>query len=139
MERKYMPSIAELVDRLSIVQLKMIFIPEHKEEYRKEMDAIVHDLTLLMKNITVTGEMIKAIIMVTISNREIWLNESKARQGGNEQDKLLKFTHSLNGVRNSSKNLISRELGERVDLRVDCLAAELIEEFGNWNIFEEVK
>ena len=134
-----MPSIAELVDRLSIVQLKMIFIPEHKEEYRKEMDAIVHDLTLLMKNITVTGEMIRAMLVIGISNRFIWENEAKARLGGVEQDKLLRTTHSINGVRNTAKNVIAKELGERIDLRVDCLAADLPKELGNWNIFEGVK
>ena len=34
--RKYLPTISDLIDRLSIVQLKEVFIPEHKEEYAKE-------------------------------------------------------------------------------------------------------
>ena len=34
--RKYLPTLAELVDRLSIAQLKEVFITEHKEEYAKE-------------------------------------------------------------------------------------------------------
>jgi len=38
---------------------------------------------------------------------------------------LLKFTHSVNGVRNAAKNVISNEIGERVDLKLDCLAAEI--------------
>ena len=42
--RKYLPTIAELIDRLSIIQLKEVFIPEHKEEYAKEIKDIVHDL-----------------------------------------------------------------------------------------------
>jgi hypothetical protein len=69
------------------------------------------------------------------SNFYIWVNESKARAGGPDQDKLLKFTHSINGVRNTAKNVVSQEFGERADLKVDCLAAEFAEEFGNWNIF----
>ena len=32
-ERKYLPTLAELIDRLSIIQLKEVFITEHKEEY----------------------------------------------------------------------------------------------------------
>ena len=36
--RKYLPTLAELVDRLSIVQLKEVFITEHKEEYAKEIN-----------------------------------------------------------------------------------------------------
>ena len=37
MSRKYLPTLAELVDRLSIVQLKEVFITEHKKEYAKEI------------------------------------------------------------------------------------------------------
>ena len=32
-QRKYLPTLGELIDRLSIHQLKEVFIPEHKEEY----------------------------------------------------------------------------------------------------------
>jgi hypothetical protein len=43
-DRKYLPTLSELVDRLSIVQLKEVFIAEHKEEYAEEINAIVHDI-----------------------------------------------------------------------------------------------
>jgi hypothetical protein len=42
--RKYLPTLAELIDRLSIIQLKEVFIPEHKKEYAKEIKDIVHDI-----------------------------------------------------------------------------------------------
>jgi len=137
-ERRYLPTFAELVDRLSIVQLKAIFIPENKDAYEKEMSDIIHDLDLLLKEkqSAVTGRMVHAILVIMLTNRYIWENESKARLGGNEQDKLLKLTHSINGVRNTAKNVISQELDERVDLKVDALASELIKEFGNWQIWK---
>ena len=34
--RKYLPTLSELIDRLSIAQLKEVFITEHKQEYGKE-------------------------------------------------------------------------------------------------------
>jgi len=40
-------------------------------------------------------------------------------------------------VRNTAKNVIARRMGDRVDFKVDCLAAELGETFGNWNVFED--
>jgi len=136
LERKYLPNFSELLDRLSIVQLKIINIPEHKKEYEEEKSLILHDIDLLLKDIKVTAKILWATQVIALTNKSIWDSESKARLGGNEQDKQLRWTHSLNGIRNSAKNVISRELGERVDLRIDCLAAELCEEFGNWNIFE---
>ena len=139
--RKYLPTFAELIDRLAIVQLKYIFIPENSDAYKTEMDDIIHDLNLIIKekDIKITGDMIINIMRVMLTNRYIWENESKARLGGNEQDKLLKLTHSINGIRNTAKNVISNEIGERVDLKVDCLASELIKEFGNWQLFDNKK
>ena len=42
--RKYLPTLGELIDRLSIVQLKEVKIPQHKEEYSKEISDIVNDI-----------------------------------------------------------------------------------------------
>ena len=140
--RKYLPTFAELIDRLSIVQLKAIFIPENKDAYEKEMELIMHDIDLILNQhetsnkSTVSAKMIRSIMIVMLTNRYIWENESKARQGGSEQDKLLKLTHSINGIRNTAKNVISNEMGDRVDLKIDCLAEDLIKEFGNWEIFK---
>jgi hypothetical protein len=47
-ERKYLPTLAELIDRLSISQLKEVFITDHKEEYAKEIGEIVHDIELML-------------------------------------------------------------------------------------------
>jgi hypothetical protein len=153
--RQYLPTFAELIDRLSIVLLKSIFIPENKEAYEKEQELILHDIddiiqehedavpvgyqNVISKKQMVNAKMIRAILVVMLTNRFIWENESKARQGGSEQDKLLKLTHSINGVRNTAKNVIAQEMGERVDLKVDALAAELTKEFGNWNVFTSEK
>ena len=138
-DRKYLPTFAELIDRLAIVQLKFIFIPENSDAYKQEMTDIIHDLDLIIteKGVTLTGEMIINTMRVMLTNRFIWENETKARSGGDSQDKLLKLTHSINGVRNTAKNMISNEIGERVDLKVDCLASDLIKEFGNWQLFDK--
>ena len=45
-DRKYLPTLSELIDRLSIAQLKEVFITEHKEEYAKEINEIIHDINL---------------------------------------------------------------------------------------------
>ena len=47
--RKYLPTLGELIDRLSIVQLKEVKIPQHKEEYAKEISDIVHDINEILK------------------------------------------------------------------------------------------
>ena len=123
--RKYLPTISELIDRLSIVQLKEVFIPEHKEEYAQEIKDIVHDLNEL----GLDGKMIRAIIVLSQMNLHIWHNETKYRAG--EGDGNLGLTHGLNGIRNTSKNKIQDEVGEgRKDYKIDCIAAE----FKDWEV-----
>jgi hypothetical protein len=130
--RKYLPTYAELIDRLCIVTLKSIKIPENKKAYEQEAQEIMNDLDEITKekNINITGQLIRAILMIAISNETIWANESKARQGGEVGEGILRFTHSVNGVRNNAKNVISQEIGERKDLKLDTLAADLCRQNG---------
>lgn len=133
-DRKWLPNLAELIDRLSIHQLKEVFLSEHKEKYRKEMSDIMHDINSLIKseNVQITGELVRAIIILAQINEHIWYNEAKARLGLDNDPNLLKLTHSLNGIRNKAMNFILDSIGNagRKDYKVDCLAAE----FSQWDI-----
>ncbi len=137
-KRKYLPTFADLVDRLSIVQLKAIFIPEHRAEYAEERKLLEHDIGMILNSLKrrITAEEVHAIMVIMLANRFIWENESKARAGGSEQDKLLKLTHSINGVRANAKNKLSSIGGGRKDYKIDCFAADLVKEFGDWNVFQ---
>ena len=127
--RKYLPTISELIDRLSIIQLKEVFIPEHKEEYAKEIQDIVHDLNELMNWEKPSGEMIRAIIVLAQMNLHIWHNESEYRSGKGKGN--LELTHGLNGIRNTAKNKIQDQVeGDRKDYKIDCIA----EEFEDWKV-----
>jgi hypothetical protein len=129
--RKYLPTLGELVDRLSIVQLKEVFISEHKEEYAKEISDIVHDIQLCLggDNIVVDAETIRAIIVLSQMNLHIWHNESNYRKGIKDGNNL-ELTHGLNGIRNTAKNKIQSITDGRKDYKIDCLAAE----FKDWEI-----
>ena len=137
MDRKYLPTFAELTDRMSICILKSIFIPENKEAYDQEVSDIKYDLDKICeeRDIKLNSDIVKSLMIIMLSNRYIWENESKCRSGEDQDLSALKLTHSINGVRNTAKNILSKGLGERVDLKIDCLAAELKSEFQNWDIF----
>lgn len=134
-ERKYLPTFGDLADRLSIVLLKAIRIPEHHDAYMADIRLIEHDLDLLMtqQDCEVKGKDIRMFMLLMLANTVIWDNESVARAGGSEQDKFLRYTHSINGVRNRAKNWFVHLFGERVDLKLDCLAADTP---GDWNVFD---
>jgi hypothetical protein len=129
-KRKYLPTLAELVDRLSIAQLKENFITEHKEEYKQEIQDILHDIQLLLDDAEpLTSDTIRAIVVLSQMNLHIWHNESNYRKGIKDGNNL-ELTHGLNGIRNTAKNKIQEVVGGRKDYKIDCLAAE----FKDWEI-----
>ena len=129
-ERKYLPTLAELVDRLSISQLKEVIIPQHKDEYSQEIKDIVHDIQVLLDSSDkVNGETIRAIVVLSQMNLHIWHNESNYRKGIKDGNNL-ELTHGLNGIRNTAKNKIQEIVGGRKDYKIDCLAAD----FSDWEI-----
>ncbi len=129
--RKYLPTFSELVDRLSIVQLKEVFIPEHKEEYSQEIADIQYDLQQIIEDnkVTLNAETIRAIVVLSQMNLHIWHNESNYRKGIKDGNNL-ELTHGLNGIRNTSKNIIQEVVGGRKDYKIDCLAAD----FKGWEV-----
>ncbi len=131
MNRKYLPTLSELVDRLSIVQLKEVFISEHKAEYSQEISDIVHDIQMCLDECKepITAETIRAIVVLSQMNLHIWHNESNYRKGIRDGNNL-ELTHGLNGIRNTAKNQIQEIMGGRKDYKIDCLAAD----FKDWEI-----
>ena len=110
-DRKYLPTFSELVDRLSIVQLKEVFIPEHKEEYSQEISDILHDIDLTLKqdNVKVDADTLRAVVVLSQMNLHIWHNESNYRKGIKDGNNL-ELTHGLNGIRNTAKNKIQESV-----------------------------
>lgn len=131
MTRKYLPTLAELIDRLSIVQLKECKIPEHKEEYAQEIKDIVHDIQEIIEeeNLTLNADVIRAIIVLSQMNSHIWENEARCRKGVKDGNDLF-LSHSLNGIRCTAKNKIQEVVGGRKDYKIDTIASE----FKDWQV-----
>jgi hypothetical protein len=129
--RRYLPTLAELLDRLTITQIKEVKIPEHKEVYSQEIREIVHDIDMILSQNEVwfNGEMLRALVVLAQMNLHIWHNESNYRRGIKEGNQL-ELSHGLNGIRNTAKNMIQSRVGGRLDYKVDCIAAE----FKDWEV-----
>lgn len=122
MERKYNYTLGELIDRLSITQFKELLIPEHRDEYSKEIKDILHDIDENIKEFDVKcdAKLIRAIGLIFFYNREIWLNEANWRRGIRENNNL-ELSHSLNSLRNYFKNVIQEKIGGRKDYKLDAI------------------
>jgi len=123
-ERKYNYTLGELIDRLVITQLKELLITEHRAEYSSEIKDILHDIDIEISEnkVVLDSKMVRAIIVLAIMNREIWLNEANWRKGIKEGNDLA-LSHGLNSIRNFSKNCIQEQIGGRKDYKLDNVEA----------------
>jgi hypothetical protein len=123
--RKYHLEIGELLDRLTILQLKEVKVPETKEQVSQEIEDIVHDINIILTNSQkqITANFLRDLIVLAQFNSHICYNESEARNG-NRDGNLLLLTHSINGIRCEARNRLQRVFDGRIEKKVDCLAAE---------------
>lgn len=128
--RKYHLEVGELLDRLTILQLKEVKVPETKEQVAKEIEEIVHDINCIISNSQkqMTAQFLRDLIILAQFNAHIWYNESEARKG-NKDGNLLFLTHSINGIRVEARNRLQRLFDGRIEKKVDCLAAEYKEQW----------
>lgn len=123
-----MPSFAEKIDRLSICGMKEIFAKEGKEKFQEEISDILHDIQLdLDEGVLVTADIIRAIVVLTQVNLEVWQNENFIRENEDvlsdyDTAKKLTYTHKLNGTRAIAKTQIQNLIGGRIDPKINCLA-----------------
>ncbi len=59
--------LGELIDGLSMHQLKEVFIPENQENYAKEMKDIISDIDMILEKDKdkILGNFIRAIVVLS--------------------------------------------------------------------------
>lgn len=124
-QRKWHPTVGEMIDRLTILELKHLHNPPHREIIQKEIDDLVDDINMaLPKPNSIYAEFIRHVIILAQYNTHIWNNEDNARKG-EKSDNLLYFTHSCNGIRCRAKDRINNRVNNRTDPKVNAIAAEI--------------
>lgn len=102
------PSLAELIDRLTIDQIKEVKDAANSNDYTKEMRDIEHDLDLciLCSKIKLNSYLIRLIIALAQINLHIWHTKETMQREPTQFKKCMKLAHQLNGLRNQIKNRI---------------------------------
>jgi len=113
--RLFLLPLSELLDRLTIDQIKEVLIPDHKEDFAKEMEKLCHDIDLIIeeKKLTLSSRLIRIIIAISQLNLHIWYNKDQMQKCPEQYMDLLKLSHQLNGIRNRMKNILLEETGDR--------------------------
>ena len=114
-ERQFLPSFAELIDRLTVDQIKEVLLTDRSEEMSKEIKAICQDIDVLInqKHIKLSARFIRIVVILAQMNVQIWHNKDKMKIEPEKYNEYLKLAHQLNGLRNQMKNLLLEESGEK--------------------------
>jgi hypothetical protein len=114
-ERKYKVPLAELIDRLTVNQIKEVLLSEGKSSYANEMEIIQHDINLIVteRGIALNARLLRIVIALSQLNLHIWHLKERMQQEPDKYDEFLKLAHQLNGIRNRMKNLLLEETGDR--------------------------
>lgn len=114
-KRKFLPPFAELLDRLTVDQIKEVLLPAQAAACAEEMANISHDIDLLIsqQDIRLSARLVRMIVVVAQMNLHIWYNKDRMVREPDQYLELLKLAHQLNGLRNQVKNLLLEEAGDR--------------------------
>ena len=109
--RQFLPPMAELIDRLTVTQIKENLLGDDSGDFYAEISKLVNDIDLIIseKKVPLSGQLIRAVVMMSQINLHIWRNKDLMQENlENESEYLLhlKKAHQMNGVRNLLKNYL---------------------------------
>lgn len=102
------PSFSEIIDRLSILNIKRFFIKKDAISFSKEIQKLHNDIDFYMdkNDILCTSQHFRLIISLAQINLNIWLTKEEMTNHKDNYLKNMKLGHQLNGIRNQLKNKI---------------------------------
>lgn len=118
----YKLTTAELIDRLSIVIMKIA----HGAKVEEELKLLVEEIND-KEGAIMMGEFIYATVSLALVNAFIWMNEDAARTEAEQNPLMLLKSHRLNADRAYAKKRINNLLGERIDPKLNYVN-------GEWNL-----
>ena len=112
--REFVPPFAELLDRMTVDQIKEVTFPDSKASVCDEMEKIFVDVDAFLgeRDIALSSTLLAAVIALAQINLHIWNLKDDMQEDEEAYDDKLRLAHQLNGVRNQLKNLLMEELGD---------------------------
>jgi len=120
-ERQYKLSFSELIDKLTITQLRELQVERSRDFCSKEIEELTHDIDLIIKEdqIQIDARSLRIIFLIAQLNTLIWTYKDIMGLIPADYDKYLKLSHQVNGLKNQLKNKLS-ETG-RTNINTDGL------------------
>lgn len=114
-DRKILPTLADLLDTKSILELKMQAFPQHLKAYEIEHKKIRHDINLILKahHRVFDNILLQLFNNLLNINDTIWRLKDRMIKDPEHATEYLMKAHEINSLRNEYKNDILDELQDR--------------------------
>ena len=114
-KRKIKYNFSDLIDRLSIDQIKQIEYENSANSYEKSIKNIMTSLDLILKKKKhkVSDIHINLFIALSQINLYIWFLRKEISHKKKANSKKIKLSHQLNAIRNQLKNKLLYEINHK--------------------------
>ena len=115
--RKTKYNLSDLIDRLSIDQIKQIEFEKSTKVYENSINKIMASINIDLnkKNYKVNDLIINLLIALPQINLYIWFLRKDIAKKRKSNSKAIKLSHQLNAIRNQLKNKLLNELNKNKD------------------------
>ena len=109
--RQYIFTLGELLERMSILQLREMLLTDDRDKHATELLKISADIDSILteKRFTPNALFLRLAILTGELNTLIWIYKDRLND---DYALYLKLSHQINGLRNQIKNIINQEAGE---------------------------
>lgn len=128
-KRLILPDLADLIDSLTIYQIKEAKLTGNRRHYLGHLQKLSHDIDLVFQKSRTKkiSKLIRQAVVLAQVNLSIWELKDRMQKEPENYVEFLKRAHQLNGVRNRIKNELAnfnrlKKIGEKhTNLEVDNL------------------
>ena len=123
-------NFSELVDKLSIIQIKQIINNKQYRSYENTISKILNELELNIsknKKMILNSKIVNLLNILSQINLFIWLLRDEMRISRKNYKQNMKLSHQLNALRNITKNklLLIFNKNKKQDLRTNINKEDL--------------
>jgi hypothetical protein len=116
-EKRYHLPISELIDRMTILEIKLVLDSKNSIDYLQELELLKNDITIELEkgSSIIDVALIQTLITLGQMNLHIWYLKDRMKDQINTPDLYasnMKLAHQLNGLRNQLKNDLLNLQGE---------------------------
>ena len=116
-DRDYLLPFSELLEQMTVLQLREMLLNKSIETYAKDIKNIEHDIDLIIKEkgLKLTARLLRLTFLIGQINALIWVYKDKMLENEENYLPYLKLSHQVNGIRNVVKNQMLSLIGDSND------------------------